>query len=197
MTRVSSAKLFVKNNLFRKSIYRRRFFVFFFGYLDINFVVTVFDPNNGCRVPGKDDYVCTLPKSLCGFKQSLRRWYKRFNSYIIKLGYIISPFDWCVYVSKFKDATFICLVLDVDDMMIAEEKCEIEKLELLGSEVEMKDLSATKKILGMEVFRDREKQLFLSQKAYINEVLTTFVISSSEPISISCTANVHLTMYMV
>ena len=60
----------------------------------------------------------------------------------------------------------------------------------------MKDLGAAKKILGMEIFIDREKELFLSQKAYINEVLTRFVMSSGEPISTLCTANDHLTMYM-
>ena len=59
-------------------------------------------------------------------------------------------------MSKLKDATFICLVLYVDDMLIAEEKCDIEKLELQGSEVEIKDLGATMKILGIEIFRDRE-----------------------------------------
>jgi len=30
-----------------------------------------------------------------------------------------------------KDGTFICLVLYVDDMLLAEEKCDIEKLEHL------------------------------------------------------------------
>uniref|UniRef100_A0A0D3AH95 Reverse transcriptase Ty1/copia-type domain-containing protein n=1 Tax=Brassica oleracea var. oleracea TaxID=109376 RepID=A0A0D3AH95_BRAOL len=63
-------------------------------------------------------------------------------------------------------------------MLLTEEKCDIEKLKLLGSEVEMKDLGATMKILGMEIFRDREKKLFLSQQAYINEVLTRFMMSS-------------------
>lgn len=82
--------------------------------------------------------------------------------------------------------------------MIAEEKiCDIENLKLMNSKVEMKDLGAAMKILGMEIFRDREKELFLSHKAYINEVLTRFVMSSNEPISTLCTANVHLTMYMV
>ncbi|XP_013601853.1 PREDICTED: katanin p80 WD40 repeat-containing subunit B1 homolog [Brassica oleracea var. oleracea] len=60
----------------------------------------------------------------------------------------------------------------------------------------MKDLGAPMKILGMEIFRDREKDLFLSQKAYINEALTRLMISSDKPICISCTANVHLTTYM-
>lgn len=84
---------------------------------------------------------------------------------------------------RLKDVTFICLVLYVDDMVIAEEKCEIEKLELLGFEVEMKDLGASMKILRMEIFRDREKRFFLSQKAYSIEVLTRFVMSSGKSIS--------------
>ena len=87
-----------------------------------------------------------------------------------------------------------------DDMLIAAEKmCDIKKLkELRSSEFEMKDLSAAKKILGMEIFRDREKKkLFLSQKAYINKVLTRFEMSSCKPISNPCASNLHLTMYEV
>ncbi|WZZ15929.1 hypothetical protein YC2023_109018 [Brassica napus] len=85
---------------------------------------------------------------------------------------VSSPESEKQHVAKLKDVTFICLVLYVDDMVIAEEKCEIEKLELLGFEVEMKDLGASMKILRMEIFRDREKKFFLSQKAYSIEVLT-------------------------
>ena len=155
---------------------------------------------DGFRVPGKEDYVCKLRKSLYGLKQSPRQWYKRFDSYMIKLGYIKSPYDCCVYMRKLKDDTFIYLVLYVDDMLIAAEKmCDIKKLkELLSSEFEMKDLGAAKKILGMEIFRDREKKkLFLSQKTYINKVLTRFEMSSCKPISIPCASNLHLTMYEV
>lgn len=36
--------------------------------------------------------------------------------------------------------------------------CILKLIELLGSEFEMKDLGATKKILEMEIFRDREKK---------------------------------------
>ena len=62
----------------------------------------------------------------------------------------------------------------------------------------MKDLGAAKKILRMEIFRDREKKkLFLSQKAYINKMLTRFEMSSCKPISTPCASNLHLTMYEV
>lgn len=136
---------------------------------------------------------------LCGLKQSPRQWYNRFDNYIIKLGYIKSPFDWCLYMSKLKDVTFIYLILYVDGMLIAPEKmCDIEKLKkILSSGFEMKDLGAAMKILGMDIFRDREKKLFLSQNAYINKVLIMFVISSGQRISILCIVNVYLTMYIV
>lgn len=46
---------------------------------------------------------------------------------------------------------------------------EIKKLKAkLNAKFEMKDLGAAKKILGMEIYRDRKAStLFLSQKKYI------------------------------
>jgi len=38
-------------------------------------------------LPGKEDYVCRLKKSLYGLKQSPRQWYKRFDSFMIGHGY--------------------------------------------------------------------------------------------------------------
>ncbi|KAE8711146.1 putative ribonuclease H protein [Hibiscus syriacus] len=37
--------------------------------------------------PGNEHLVCRLKKSLYGLKQSPRQWYKRFDSYMIKIGY--------------------------------------------------------------------------------------------------------------
>ena len=117
---------------------------------------------------------------------------------MVSLGYEKSPYDCCIYMSKVENVSYIYLVLYVDDKLIAEEKmCDIEKMELLGYEVEMKDLGEAMKILRKEIFSDREKKLFLSQKTYINKVMTRFVMSSDEPIRFLCTANVHLTIYMV
>lgn len=46
--------------------------------------------------------------------------------------------------------------------------CDGQKLkELFSFEFEMNDLDVAKKILGMKIFRDMMKKLFLSQKAYI------------------------------
>ena len=43
---VFSTKLSVRANLFRKIICRRNILTFLFGRLSVNFVATVFDPNN-------------------------------------------------------------------------------------------------------------------------------------------------------
>ncbi|KAE8681618.1 putative ribonuclease H protein [Hibiscus syriacus] len=41
----------------------------------------------GFTQPGNEHLVCRLKKSLYGLKQSPRQWYKRFDSYMIKIGY--------------------------------------------------------------------------------------------------------------
>ncbi|KAE8672371.1 Alpha-L-fucosidase 1 [Hibiscus syriacus] len=41
----------------------------------------------GFTQPGNEHFVCRLKKSLYGLKQSPRQWYKRFDSYIINIGY--------------------------------------------------------------------------------------------------------------
>uniref|UniRef100_A0A3Q7HN83 Reverse transcriptase Ty1/copia-type domain-containing protein n=1 Tax=Solanum lycopersicum TaxID=4081 RepID=A0A3Q7HN83_SOLLC len=84
-----------------------------------------------------------------------------------------------------KDDSFIYLVLYVDDILIAvKKKYDIQKLKgLLSAEFEIKDLGDARKILGMEIIRDRERRkLFLSQRSYIQKVLARFGMSSSKPI---------------
>ena len=50
MIRVSSAKVFRKEESISKIYLSKNFSMFFFfGNLDVNFVVTVFDPNNAVK----------------------------------------------------------------------------------------------------------------------------------------------------
>nr|GEX31677.1 pre-mRNA-splicing factor SLU7-like [Tanacetum cinerariifolium] len=76
---------------------------------------------------GTCNKVCLLTKSLYGLKQSLRQWYKRFYVYMI------------------------------NDMLIAcKSKSEIEYTKgLLRKEFDMKELGPARKILGMEIVKDR------------------------------------------
>ena len=134
-------------------------------------------------VEGKENHVCLLEKSLYGLKQSPRQWYKRFNSFIIAQGFSRSKYDVCVYLRKLDDESLIYLLLYVDDILIAaRDRSEVNKLKtLLGGEFEMKDLEAIKKILGMEIHRDRKaRKLYLGQKSYLLKVLECFGMSSAK-----------------
>ncbi|XP_069151791.1 uncharacterized protein [Solanum lycopersicum] len=77
----------------------------------------------------------------------------------------------------------------------ARKKYDIQKLKgLLSAEFEMKDLGASRKILGMDIIRDRERRkLFLSQRIYIQKVLARFGMSSSKPIDTPSAANINIT----
>ncbi|KAG8478507.1 hypothetical protein CXB51_028390 [Gossypium anomalum] len=149
----------------------------------------------GFTVSEKEDYVCLLKKSLYGSKQSPRQWYKRFDSFITSHGFKRSSFDSCVYFKKNSDGSFVYLLLYVDDILIAaKDKGEIRKVKAqLSEEFEMKYLGPAKKILGMEILRDRKvSKLYLSQKGYIEKVLCRFNMQSAKPVSTPLAAHFRL-----
>ena len=129
------------------------------------------DQPEGFIVPGKEKFVCKLKRSLYGLKQSPRQWNKRFDSFMLSHGFKRSKYNSCVYI-KHVNGSPIYLLLYVDDMLIAvKSKVEIAKLKkLLSSVFDMKDLGAAKKILGMEITRDRKSGLlFFSRKIMLRK----------------------------
>ena len=103
----------------------------------------------GFKVAGKEKLVCKLEKSLCGLKQSLRQWYKRFDKFMSGRGYIRSLYDPCAYFRKLPSGEYIYLLLYVDDMLIASKnRSSIHKVKVqLSSQFEIKDLGEAGRIL--------------------------------------------------
>ena len=63
----------------------------------------------------------------------------------------------------------------------------------LSEEFEMKDLSAAKKILGMEIQRDRKAgKLYLSQGHYLRKVLDIFNMDNCKAVSTPLAAHFRL-----
>ena len=84
------------------------------------------------------------------------------------------------------DGSYIFMLLYVDDMLIATKSTsEVNKLKiLLSKEFDMKDLGATKKILVMEIHRERALgRLWLSQSGYVRKVLERFNMENAKPVS--------------
>ncbi|CAJ2640159.1 unnamed protein product [Trifolium pratense] len=130
--------------------------------------------------------VCLLKKSLYGLKQSPRQWYRRFDDFLLKTGFVRSNYDSCVYMMKRNEKVILYLLLYVDDILMASsDKHEIQKLkEKLNGEFEMKDLGNAKRILGMDILRDRSKgELFLSQHDYLKKVVERFRMTDSKVVN--------------
>jgi len=101
----------------------------------------------------KENMVYKLKKSLYGLNQSLRQWYKSFDSFIREKRYTCSHYDPRVYYNKLLSREYTYLLLYVEDMLIASNsRFIIDKLKIdLSFEFEMKDLGEKKKVLGMKI----------------------------------------------
>jgi len=104
---------------------------------------------------GQENNMCLLNKSFYRLNQSPRQWYKRFDSFMVKAIYNRCEYASYVYFKQNDDLTY--LLLYVDDMMIdVINKTHVQKLKArLKKKFDMKDLRETKKILVMEIIRDR------------------------------------------
>ena len=71
----------------------------------------------GFTIQGQENLVCKLRKSLYGLKQAPRQWYKKFDSFMHRIGFKRCEANHCCYVKSF-DNSFIILLLYMDDMLI-------------------------------------------------------------------------------
>lgn len=81
---------------------------------------------------------------------------------------------------------FIFLLLYIDEKLITANHLHYvnDLITKLGKESDMKDMDAAKKILGMEIHRDRgANKLWLSQISYVKGVLRKFDMSKAKHVS--------------
>ncbi|KAH9651033.1 hypothetical protein KPL70_026595 [Citrus sinensis] len=159
---------------------------FLHGNLEENILMS---QPEGFEEKGHEDYVCLFKRSLYGLKQSSRQWYRRFDQFMISNGYHRSKYDSCVYHeiinSGGNSGGVVYLLLYADDILIAGKNLsDIKKLKnLLKGEFEMKDLGSARRILGIDIVRDRATgTLFLSQSRYISKVPERFQMMDSKPV---------------
>ena len=115
---------------------------------------------------GHPNYVCRLCKALYGLKQAPRAWHDRIAEYLVSVGFCRAHADHSLYVRE-SDTGIVVITIYVDDLIIVGDSAmEIDHVKsLLKQEFEMKDLGEAKKILGMEISRDRKLgRLCLNQK---------------------------------
>jgi hypothetical protein len=134
-------------------------------------------PPQGLQTPpGK---VLRVKKSLYGLKQSGREWYLEACKGLEELGLYPIFADTCIFVSK--DQSLI-VGLYVDDMVIiAKDIQSIQGFKAgIAKRWEIKDLGEVKKILGLEITRDRAKRAIkISQTAYADDLIAEYGLTNA------------------
>ena len=124
---------------------------FLHGHLEENIYMS--QPASFIATREDSHLVCRLKKSSYGLKKALRMWYQKFDSYIQQLGYNRSNSDPCMYVRQLANKSRICVILYVDDMLMARSnQAEIGKLtRILHAKIAIKELRKAGHILGMRI----------------------------------------------
>ena len=127
-------------------------------------------------------------------KKTPKQWYEKFNITIVDNDFVVNSSDTCVY-SKMIGSDCVIICLYVDDMLIASSCLSMikELQKNLCKTFEMKDLGDAKKILGMNIERNRTSStIFLNQTSYIQSVLKNFSMVNSKPSSVPLAAHFQL-----
>lgn len=76
---------------------------------------------------------------------------------MIKNGFVKSEYDLCVYLKKLGKSDYIYLLLYVDYMLlIAKNMSDMSKVKkMLSQEFNMKDFGPARRIVGMDIERNR------------------------------------------
>ena len=146
----------------------------------------------GFIVPGKEQKVCRLIKSLHGLKQAPKQWHAKFDEVMLSNSFKINECDKCVYVKQTQNC-FAILCLYVDDMLITGSDSEtVEKIKcLLSSKFEMKDMEVADVILGVKIHKT-SGGLALSQSHYIETILGKCKNLDIVPVKTPIDVNLHL-----
>ena len=119
---------------------------------------------------------CKLKKSLYGLKQSHHLWYYKFHNIISSFSFVINPTDNCIY-NKFSGSKYNFFVVYVDDILLATNEPNLlrDTKKFMTKNFEMKDLANVSYVLGIQIYRDRPKNIVgLSQKSYIEKLLQRY-----------------------
>lgn len=104
--------------------------------------------------------------------------------------------DHCCFFKRYNSSNIIFL-LYVDDMLVTGsdmDKIRNLKMQLL-KHFDSKDLGPAKKILGIQITRDKKSGVLQSSQAeYINYVLQRFNMGNAKSVSTSLVNHFHLSM---
>ncbi|GJZ31329.1 zinc finger, CCHC-type containing protein [Tanacetum coccineum] len=104
-------------------------------------------------MPGNENKVCKLIKSLYGLKQARKQWHQKFDEVVLSNVYLLNQADKCIYSKFDESAKGVIICLYVDDMLIfSTDQVQVNLTkEFLSSKFSMKDMREADVILGIRI----------------------------------------------
>ncbi|KAJ4719034.1 Retrovirus-related Pol polyprotein from transposon TNT 1-94 [Melia azedarach] len=150
----------------------------------------------GFKVNGEEDKVYKLNKALYGLKQAPRAWYSRIDEFLCASGFRRSCNDATLYIKTSASADTLIISMYVDDLLIIGSRIDDvnDFKQQLYQKFEMTDLGEMKFFLGLQVHQTAEG-IFVSQQAYVINMLKKFRMQHCKPTSTPLIVNQKLTKF--
>nr|GFC06525.1 zinc finger, CCHC-type [Tanacetum cinerariifolium] len=96
----------------------------------------------GFIMPGNENKVCKLIKSLYGLKRAPKQWHQNFDEVVLSNGYLLNQPDKCVYRKFDTSGKGVIICLYVDDMLnFGTDQVQVDLTEeFFSSRFSMKDM---------------------------------------------------------
>src|SRR5271170_7531977 len=128
--------------------------------------IYMIQPEGFVQAEMKKSLVCRLLRSLYDLKQAARVWNLKIHSFLIKIDFVRSKADPCLYINVKRN---LYITIWVDDLLIVgKDGRDIANVKAqLSAEFEMKDLSELQHFLGMRISRHPNGSIIIDQNGYI------------------------------
>jgi transposase InsO family protein len=156
----------------------------------LNEEIYMMQPEGFVRMGMKRNMVCRLLRSLYGLKQAARVWNLKIHAFLVKIGFVRSSADPCLYIDV-KRHLYITIWVD-DLLIVGKNGTDIAKVKAqLSGEFKMKDLGKLEHFLGMRISR-HDGGISIDQNGYIHQILERFRMEASKAVSTPIAAGSRL-----
>ena len=148
----------------------------------------------GFEVPGMEDWVMHLMKSIYGMKQASQVWNQTFDKAVKEMGFEQLQCKWCVYHRTSPTGTII-FTIHVDDILSTASSPEENALfsALLKTQWEITELGPPTFALGISISRNRNNRtISLSQTAKIDNLVANYRQSDAHSVDTPMVAGLQL-----
>ena len=149
----------------------------------------------GFKDPKKLDHVCKLNSALYRLKQAACVWNKTLEAYLSEIGFKRLDLDNGVFIHT-KITVIIAVYVD-DLLLFGLKRIEIDSIKSrLNNRFNMSDLELCYFYLSIKIIRDRPKRIiYLSQKAFIDKILSLFNYQSLNLVATLIELNLQLVKF--